>query len=58
MATGAIGIGDFSKLTADNAGLNDGVPRPEKVQHTRQPAGSNRYISRPKNLERPLRRDG
>ena len=30
-ATGAISIGDFFKRTADNAGLNEGVPRPEKV---------------------------
>ena len=54
---GAIGLGDFSKRTADNAGLNEGVPRLEKVQRLRQPAGPNRYVSRPKNLGRHSRRD-
>ena len=54
---GAMGIGDFSKRTADNAGLNEAVPRLEKVQYTLQPADPNRYVSRPKNLGRHSRRD-
>lgn len=42
MATGATGIGDSSKRTADKAGLNEageGVPRSKKVRRTGQSAG-------------------
>lgn len=60
MATGATGIQDFSKRTADNAGLNEGgedVPRSEKIRRTGSSTGPNRYISRLMIFERPYRRD-
>ena len=42
MATGATGIGDSSKRTADSAGLNEGgerAHRSDKVRHVGQYAG-------------------